>query len=121
MGLNGLTLAGYDVVGSCGRSSASTPSDLSFAPRLASTSARAAAPKRARRTGSVISAAQRVVQLAVPAHLDRRAVGDERGRDLREVLHVRPEDDRLAEHGRFEDVVAAGGDEAAADEHDVAI
>ena len=36
--------------------SAMTASVLSLAPRLASTSARAAAPSRARRTGSVISA-----------------------------------------------------------------
>ena len=46
-----------------------------------------------------------------------RAVGEERVGDLREVLHVRTEHDRLAVHRRLEDVVAAGRHEAAADEH----
>ena len=91
---------------------------FSLAPRLASTSARAAAPRRARRTGSLISdrkasSSSRSPATCTPAPLATKACGD-----LGEVLHVRPEHDRLAEHRRLEDVVAARGDEAAADEHD---
>ena len=63
-----------------GSSSAITASVLSLAPRLASTSARAAAPSRARRTGSVTQREQRVVELALRLHLDRRVVGEERAR-----------------------------------------
>ena len=100
-----------------GSSSAITASVLSLAPRLASTSARAAAPSRARRTGSVTQREQRLVELALRLHLNRRAVGEERVGDLLEVLHVRAEDDRLAEDRRLEDVVAAVIDQAAADEH----
>ena len=48
--------------------------------------------------------------------LDRGAVVEERPRDLREVLHVRTEHDRLAEDRRLEDVVASRVDQAAADE-----
>ena len=93
-----------------------TASVLSFAPRFASTSARAAAPSRARRTGSVTSAEHRLLELALGLHLDGRVVGQERVGDLLEVLHVRAEHDRLAEDRRLEDVVAAVIDEAAADE-----
>ena len=94
-----------------------TASVRSLAPRLASTSARAAAPSRARRTGSFMRPTHRFVQLALAAHLHGRAVGEERLGDLGEVLHVRTEDDRLPEERRLEDVVSAGRHEAAADEH----
>ena len=100
-----------------GSSSAMTASVFVFAPRLASTSARAAAPRPARRTGSVTSASSALFELAIGRHLHGRAVAQERVGDLLEVLHVRPEHDRLAEHRRLEDVVAAVIDEAAADEH----
>ena len=93
-----------------------TASVRSFAPRLASTSARAAAPSRARRTGSPISPTIAVVELTRVVHLDGGAVGQERLGDLGEVLHVRAEDDRLAVERRLEDVVSAGRHEAAADE-----
>ena len=63
------------------------------------------------------SASSVVVELALGLHLDRRVVGEERVGDLLEVLHVRAEDDRLAEDRRLEDVVAAVIHEAAADEH----
>ena len=89
---------------------------LPRAPRLASTSARAAAPSRARRTGSVSSPIKACSSSRAGPDLDRRVVLDERPRDLREVLHVGPEHDRLAEHGRLEDVVSALVDQAAADE-----
>ena len=59
----------------------------------------------------------RVVELAVGPHLNRGAVGEKRLGDLLEVLHVRPEDHRLAEDRRLEDVVPAVIGEAAADEH----
>ena len=49
----------------------------------------------------------RVFELALGADLHRRVVGQERLGNLGEVLHVRPEDDRLAEDRRLEDVVAA--------------
>ena len=103
--------------GRAGSSSAITASVLSLAPRLASTSARAAAPRRARRTGSVTSASSassssRSDCTCTAASFARNVVGD-----LLEVLHVRPEHDRLAEDRRLEDVVAAVIDQAAADEH----
>ena len=60
---------------------------------------------------------QRLVELAFGLHLHRRAVGDEGVGDLLEVLHVRAEDDRLAEHRRLQDVVSALVDQAPADEH----
>jgi len=50
-------------------------------------------------------------------HLDGAAILEERAGDLGEVVHVRAEDDRLAEHRGLEDVVAAGVGQAAADEH----
>ena len=90
---------------------------LSLAPRFDSTSARAAAPSRARRTGSVSSASSASSSPRALCHLDRRVLRDERFGDLLEVVHVRPEHDRLAEHRRLEDVVPAGVDQAAADEH----
>src|SRR5690606_19130716 len=40
-------------------------------------------------------------------HLNGRALAQELVGNLREVLHVRTEDDRLAVHGRFQDVVPA--------------
>ena len=90
---------------------------LPRAPRLASTSARAAAPRRARSTGSPSSPTHDGLELRARPDLHRRAVVEERAGDLGEVLHVRPEHDRLAVHGRLEDVVAARIDQAAADEH----
>ena len=100
-----------------GSSSAITASVLSLAPRLASTSARAAAPRRARRTGSPIRLTTASSSSRSVRHLHGRAVGEKRVGDLREVLHVRAEDDRLAVDRRLEDVVPAGRHEAAADEH----
>ena len=85
-----------------------TASVLSLAPRLASTSARAAAPSRARRTGSPIRPTTASSSSRSDAHLHRGVVGEKRLRDLGEVLHVRTEHDRLAEDRRLEDVVAAG-------------
>ena len=60
--------------------------------------------------------AHRLLELAARAHLDGGAVGEKGLRNLAEVLHVRTEDDRLAVKRRLEDVVAARGHEAAADE-----
>ena len=91
--------------------------DRCRAPRLASTSARAAAPRLARRTGSERRSTSTVSSSVAELHLDGAAVLEERAGDLGEVVHVRAEDDRLAEHRRLEDVVAAGVDQAAADEH----
>ena len=59
----------------------------------------------------------RIMQLALAMHLNRSAIGDERVRDLAEVLHVRTKDDRLAVNGRLEDVVSTRRNEAAADEN----
>ena len=87
------------------------------APRLASTSARAAAPRLARRTGSPSSSSSAVSQLAAAPHLDRGPLVEKRLGDLGEVLHVRTKDDWLSEHRGFEDIVAAGIHEAAANEH----
>ena len=95
-----------------------TASVLSLAPRLASTSARAAAPSRARRTGSRTSASSASSSSRSDCTWIAAPLAQKRLGDLREVLHVRAEDDRLAEHRRLEDVVAAVIDEAAADEHD---
>ena len=100
-----------------GSSSASAARLLPRAPRLASTSARAAAPRLARRTGSPSSSSSVALELATGAHLDGGAVVEERPRDLGEVLHVRTKHDWLPEHRRFQDIVASGVDEAAADEH----
>ena len=66
-----------------GTSSARTLSVVSLAPRLASTSARAAAPSRARRTGSRHQADDGVFELARGAHLDGGAVGEKRARRSR--------------------------------------
>ena len=82
--------------------------------------------QRARRRAETRAAhriAQQIEQHRLELALRRRsrhgrAVGDEGVGDLAEVLHVRAEHDRLAEHRRLEHVVAAGGHEAAADEHD---
>src|SRR6187549_1719232 len=65
--------------------------------------------KRARR-GAQTSPAYRIAQqsndrrleLTSVVHLEGRAIRQERLRDLVEVLHVRPEDDRLAIEGRLE-------------------
>src|SRR5438270_203318 len=57
---------------------------------------------------------ERDLELAGVADLDRRFVIEERRRDLGEILHVRPEHDRLAEDRRLEDVVPPLVDEAAA-------
>ena len=76
---------------------------------------RRAEPGAAHRIGD--QRQQRLVELALGLHLDGRAVAQERVGDLLEVLHVRPEHDRLAEDRRLEDVVAAVIDQAAADEH----
>ncbi len=100
-----------------GSRSAITASVLSLAPRLASTSARAAAPSRARPHRIRHQRAQRLVELAFGVHLDGRRVGHEGVGDLLEVLHVRSEHDRLAEDRGLEDVVAAMVGQAAADEH----
>ena len=61
---------------------------------------------------------QRRLEFPLVAHLDRGAPAEERRGNLPEVLHVRAEHDRLAEHRRLEDVVPARRHEAAADEHD---
>src|SRR5215510_3613439 len=45
-------------------------------------------------------------ELARRVHLDRRPVAQERLRDLGEVLHMRPEHDRLAVERGFKDVVS---------------
>ena len=102
-----------------GSRSAMTASVFAFAPRLASTTA-LAPPRRAWRGGpaSASSRSQRLGQLGLRPHLHGSAAGEERLGNLAEVLHVRPEDDRLAEDGGLEDVVAAGVHQAAADEHD---
>ena len=76
---------------------------------------RRAEPRAAHRIGH--ERQQRLFELALGLHLHGGAVGEERVGDLLEVLHVRAEDDRLAEDRRLEDVVAAVIDEAAADEH----
>src|SRR3989454_1993627 len=44
---------------------------------------------------------------------------EEQTGDVAEVLHVRPEHNGFARECRLEQVVAAGGNEAAADKHDV--
>ena len=59
---------------------------------------------------------ERRLELGGRADLDRAAVVDERPGDVREVVHVRPEHDRLAEHRGLEDVVPSRIDQAAADE-----
>ena len=58
----------------------------------------------------------RLFEIAIGLHLHGRVVGEERVGDLPEILHVGTEDDRLAEHGRLENIVAAVVHEAAADE-----
>src|SRR2546425_12373790 len=60
---------------------------------------------------------QRLIQLAIRLHLNGGVVYHKRVGNLLEVLHVGPEDDRLAEDRRLEDVVTAVVDKAAADEH----
>ena len=74
-----------------------------------STSARAAAPS-ARAPHRIADQDQhRLFELRSPARTWMAApLADERLGDLDEVLHVRAEHDRLAEHRRLEDVVAAG-------------
>ena len=54
-------------------------------------------------------------ELTRRVHLNRRAVGQERLRDLGEVLHVRPKHDRFAVERGFKDVVSACRHEASAD------
>ena len=107
MGLNGRTLEGRGVAAPAA-APRDTASDLSFAPRLASTSARAAAPRRARRIGSVISATSTSPSSRSLLTCDAGDVGHEGVGDLGEVLHVRAEHDRFAKHRRLEDVVPAG-------------
>ena len=87
-----------------------------LAPRLPSTMARAAAPRLARRTPSPTRSTRHSPSSRRRRHLHGGAAAQELGRDLGEVVHVRPEHDGLAEHRRLEDVVAAGVDQAAADE-----
>src|SRR6187431_1321879 len=66
--------------------------------------------RRGAQTGPPYRIAQqsddRCLELSRVVHLDRRAIRQERLRDLIEVLHVRPEDDRLAVEGRLENVVS---------------
>ena len=69
---------------------------MSLAPRLASTSARAAAPRRARRTGSPSSSTKVGSSCGLVVEPHRGAGGDARVGNLAEVVHVRPEDDGLA-------------------------
>ena len=57
-------------------------------------------------------------QACAVLHLDRRLVLQERRSDLGKIFHVRPEDERLAVHGRLENVVPARRDQTAADEDD---
>src|SRR5262245_11525633 len=61
--------------------------------------------------------AQGVVELSLGVDLHGRPVRDERGGDLLEILHVRPEYDWLAEDRRLEDVVSAVVRQTATDEH----
>ncbi len=70
---------------------------LPRAPRLASTSARAAAPRLARLTGSPSNRDQHRLELALVANLDCRAVVEEGAGNLGEILHVRTKHDWLAE------------------------
>ena len=99
-----------------GNSCAIIARHLSFAPRFDSTRARAAAPSRARRTGSVSKREQRLFESTRAGDLNGSVLGDERLGDLLEVVHVRAEDDRLAEHRRLQDIVPAGVNQAAPDE-----
>ena len=83
-----------------GRSSAMASSVRGFAPRLASTSARAAAPRRARSTGSPISRTTAAGERRGVRHLHGRLVLQERGRRsprssacadrTRSACHARP-------------------------------
>src|SRR5262245_57042568 len=57
-----------------------------------------------------------VLELAWRAHLDGRVLREKAFRNLGEVVHVRPEDDRTSMNSRLEDVVAAQRHEAPADE-----
>src|SRR5690606_6854920 len=59
-----------------------------------------------------------LLELATILHLNGRVLAEELGGNLREVVHVRAEDDRLAVDGRLQDVVPALRDQAAADEDD---
>ena len=92
-----------------------TSSVRSVAPRLASTSARAAAPMLARRTESPI----RVMSVSSSSCSECTCTAAPRCQehlgDLGEVGHRRTEHHRPPVHRRLEDVVAAGRHQAAAD------
>ena len=57
-------------------------------------------------------------QLVGAGYLEATAAGDHPLGDIREVLHVRPEENRPAVNRRLEDVVAALGNQTTADEDD---
>ena len=90
----------------------------SRAPWLASRIACAARPSAC----LLAASASRSRNAASSSHSSRTCTRgariEERRGNLLEVLHVRPEQDRPAVHGRLQDVVAAGRNQAAADEHD---
>ncbi len=90
----------------------------STAPRFSRTTFSAFRPSSARRALVREQFAQRILQLLGVARLDRRLLREKTARDIREILHVRPENHRPAQRARLDGILPAHRRQTFADEHD---